>query len=242
MIPLRDTIRSRSFPLVNLGIIGLNTLVFLFELNLSPRGLNQFIFTFGMVPARLNLTSPLALLDNPLPLITLFSHMFMHGGWVHFLSNMWTLFIFGDNVEDRMGGGRYFVFYILAGLASGLLQALVAPGSSVPAIGASGAIAGVLGAYFILYPGGRVLTLIPIFIFPWFVEIPAIIYLGFWFVSQLFSGLAALNMPAEASMGGVAWWAHIGGFIFGILAYRFFVRRIQPIYYRQFPRFPEDSF
>jgi membrane associated rhomboid family serine protease len=154
---------------------------------------------------------------------------------------MWILFIFGDNVEDRMGGGRYFVFYTLSGLASGLLQALVAPTSQVPAIGASGAIAGVLGAYFILYPAGRVLTLIPIFIIPWFVEIPAIVFLGFWFVTQLISGLPALIMPNAANMGGVAWWAHIGGFLFGILAHRFFIRNIHPSYYRDFPRFPDDT-
>jgi membrane associated rhomboid family serine protease len=154
---------------------------------------------------------------------------------------MWILFIFGDNVEDRMGSGRYFVFYTLSGLASGLLQSLIAPGSRVPAIGASGAIAGVLGAYFILYPAGRILTLIPIFIIPWFVEVPAIVFLGFWFVSQLFSGLAALNVPNAANMGGVAWWAHIGGFLFGILAHRFFIRNIHPAYYRDYPRFPDDT-
>jgi membrane associated rhomboid family serine protease len=241
MIPLRDTIRSRSFPVVTLTIIVLNALVFIYEISLSPNGLDRLIGTFGMVPARLHLTQPLLLLNNPLPLITMFSHMYLHGGWLHIISNMWILFIFGDNVEDRMGSGRYFVFYTLSGLASGLLQALVAPASRVPAIGASGAIAGVLGAYFILYPAGRVLTLIPIFIIPWFVEVPAIVFLGFWFVSQLFSGLAALNMPNAANMGGVAWWAHIGGFLFGILAHRFFIRNIHPAYYRDFPRYPDDT-
>lgn len=241
MIPLRDTIRSRSFPLVNLVIIVLNALVFIYEISLSPNGLDRLIATFGLVPARLHLTQPMLLVNNPLPLITMFSHMYLHGGWLHIISNMWILFIFGDNVEDRMGSGRYFVFYTLSGLASGLLQALIAPTSRVPAIGASGAIAGVLGAYFILYPAGRVLTLIPIFIIPWFVEIPAIVFLGFWFVSQLFSGLAALNVPNAANMGGVAWWAHIGGFLFGILAHRFFIRNIHPAYYRDYPRFPDDT-
>jgi membrane associated rhomboid family serine protease len=240
MIPLRDTIRSRTFPLVNLMIIGLNTLVFLFEVTLSPQALDRFIFTFGLVPARLHLTQPLLLLADPIPLITFFSHMFLHGGWIHILSNMWVLFIFGDNIEDRMGHGRYFVFYILGGLASGLLQALAAPSSRVPAIGASGAIAAILGAYFILYPGGRVLTLIPLFIFPWFVEIPAIFFLGFWFITQVFSGLATLNVPNAANMGGVAWWAHVGGFLFGIFGQSFFARRITPTYYSQVPRFPDD--
>ena len=241
MIPLRDTIRSRSFPLVNLLIIALNAGVFIFEISLSPNGLDRLIGTFGLVPARLHLTQPQLLVNNPLPLITMFSHMYLHGGWLHIISNMWVLFIFGDNVEDRMGSGRYFVFYTLSGLASGLLQALIAPTSRVPAIGASGAIAGVLGAYFILYPAGRVLTLIPIIIIPWFVEVPAIIFLGFWFVSQLFSGLAALNVPNAANMGGVAWWAHIGGFLFGILAHRFFIRNIHPAYFRDYPRFPDDT-
>ena len=242
MIPLRDTIRSRTIPLVNVAFIALNALVFIFELSLSPQGLERFIMTFGMVPARLHLTEPLALLQNPLVLITLFSHMFMHGGWVHFLSNMWTLFIFGDNIEDRMGHRRYLIFYVFAGLASGLLQALVAPGSRVPAIGASGAIAGVLGAYFILYPGGRVVTLIMLVFIPWFVEIPAIIYLGFWFVTQLFSGLAALNTPGAANMGGVAWWAHIGGFLFGVFVHRLFLRQAPMSYYYQPPRYPDDPF
>lgn len=241
MIPLRDTIRTRTFPLVNLLLILVNVLVFLYEVSLSPNELDRFIFTFGMVPARLHLTNPVALALSPAPLITFFTHMFMHGGWFHLISNMWVLFIFGDNIEDRMGGGRYFVFYILCGLASALLQALVAPSSRIPAIGASGAIAGILGAYFILYPGGRVLTLIPIIIIPWFVEIPAIVFLGFWFVSQLFSGLAALNVPNAANMGGVAWWAHVGGFIFGILAHRFFIRHVHPSYYRDYPRFPDDT-
>ncbi len=240
MIPLRDTIRSRSFPLVNLAIIALNVLVFIYEIRLSPNGLDRLIGTFGLVPARLHLTQPQLLLNNPLPLITMFSHMYLHGGWLHIISNMWVLFIFGDNVEDRMGSGRYFVFYTLSGLASGLLQSLIAPASRVPAIGASGAIAGVLGAYFILYPAGRVLTLIPIIIIPWFVEVPAIVFLGFWFVSQLFSGLAALNVPNAANMGGVAWWAHIGGFLFGILAHRLFIRNIHPAYFRDYPRFPDD--
>jgi len=242
MIPIRDTIRSRTVPVVNFTVIGLNALVFLFEISLSPQGLDRFIYNFGMVPARLHLTQPFLLLDNLLALLTLFTHMFLHGGWLHFLSNMWILFIFGDNVEDRMGSARYALFFIMSGLASGLLQALAAPSSQIPAIGASGAIAGILGAYFILYPAGRVLTLIPIFLFPWFVEIPAIFYLGFWFISQLFSGLAALNMPNAANMGGVAWWAHIGGFLFGVFAHRFFIRYVQPSAYSRYPTYPDDPF
>jgi len=241
MLPLRDTIRSYSFPIINLILIGINAAVFLFEVSLSPTALDRFIFAFGMVPAQLNLTNPQALLANPGALITLATHMFLHGGWVHFLSNMWILFIFGDNVEDRMGSGRYLFFYLLSGLASGILQAVVDPGSRIPAIGASGAIAGVLGAYFILFPGARIVTLIPIFLFPWFIEVPALLYLGFWFISQLFSGIAALNVQSAAGMGGVAWWAHIGGFLFGVFLYRLFTPRIHPAYYRRSNLFPDGE-
>lgn len=238
MIPLRDTIRSYSFPIINISLIGINTLAFIFEISLSPAGLDRLIYNFGLVPARLNLTNPIAAFLDPSPWMTLLTHMFLHGGWVHFLSNVWILFIFGDNVEDRMGHGRYLAFYILSGFASGLMQTLVGPTSQIPAIGASGAIAGVLGAYFVLFPGARVVTLIPIFIFPWFLEIPALIYLGFWFISQLFSGLAALNMPEAAAMGGIAWWAHIGGFMFGVFLYRIFTPRIHPAYFRQYREYP----
>jgi membrane associated rhomboid family serine protease len=234
MLPLRDTIRSYSTPIINLSLIGINTLVFLYEISLPSGAFNRFIFSYGMVPASLHIDAPLALLANPAPLLTLFTHMFLHGGWFHFLSNVWVLFIFGDNVEDRMGSWRYLVFYLVSGLVAGLLQALVAPASQVPAIGASGAIAGVLGAYFVLYPRARIVTLIPIFLFPWFVEIPALFFLGFWFVSQLFSGLSALTLSASQNMGGVAWWAHIGGFLFGMFLYRLFTPRVHPAYTRRF--------
>jgi len=235
MLPLRDTIRTYSFPIVNWIIIGVNTLAFLFEVNLAPRAFNQLILTYGLVPSRLHLSNPLYLVGHLQYLIPLFTHMFLHGGWLHILSNMWILFIFGDNVEDRLGSGRYLIFYLASGLVAGLIQASVAPTSNIPAIGASGAIAGVLGAYFLLYPRARVVTLIPIFIIPWFVEIPAIFYLGFWFISQLFSGFTSLNLPAGANIGGVAWFAHIGGFLFGLLAVRIFVPKIHPAIARRFP-------
>ncbi len=240
MLPLRDNIRSYTFPIVNICLIGINTLVFFFEISMPSRGLDRFIYSFGLVPVQLNLVNPVEALLNPGPWLTLLTHMFLHGGWIHFLSNVWILFIFGDNVEDRMGHGRYLVFYLISGLVSGLLQALISPTSQIPAIGASGAIAGVLGAYFVLFPGARVVTLIPIFLFPWFVEIPALFYLGFWFISQLFSGLATLSMPESASMGGIAWWAHIGGFVFGILFYRLFTPRIHPALARRYPEYPNE--
>jgi len=240
MLPLRDTIRSYSFPIVNISLIVISTLVFFYEISLPAQDLNRFILNFGLMPARLNLFDPIAALMDPGPWLTLFTHMFMHGGWLHFLSNVWILFIFGDNVEDRMGHGRFLVFYLLSGLASGMMQALVNSSSQVPAIGASGAIAGVLGAYFVLFPGSRVVTLIPIFLFPWFVEIPALFYLGFWFVSQLYSGLAALNVPESASMGGIAWWAHIGGFAFGVIFHRLFTPPTHPALARRRSRYPDE--
>ncbi|HSQ27719.1 MAG TPA: rhomboid family intramembrane serine protease [Anaerolineales bacterium] len=231
MIPIRDTITSKTFPLFNWLLIVANTLVFLFEISLSPQTLEQFINSFGVIPQQLSLLRPWALVDNPTPLVTLLTHMFLHGGWVHFLSNMWILFIFGDNVEARMGHGRYLVFYLLGGIIAGITQAVIAPASNIPAIGASGAIAGVLGAYLVLFPHSRVVTLVPIFFFFWFIDIPAIFYLGFWFISQIFSGL--MSLPTAGLVGGVAWWAHIGGFAYGIFLHRLFVKRIPKVNYYQ---------
>src|SRR4030042_1799025 len=171
MFPLRDTVRSRTFPLVNLALIGLNIVVFLLELSSGPQGLDRLLGTYALIPARLSWAQPLTG-------ITLLTSAFLHGGWFHLLSNMWTLFIFGDNVEDRMGHMRYLIFYLLAGAAAGAAQVVFDPLSRLPTVGASGAIAGVLGAYFILYPQGRVLTFLPLFILPWFVEIPAYFFLG----------------------------------------------------------------
>ena len=207
MIPLYDTVRSRRFPLVNYTIMAANVLVFLYELRLTPAGLERLITTWGLIPAHL-FGDPVAAWP------TLFSSMFLHGGWFHILSNMWVLFIFGDNIEDRMGQFGYLVFYLLSGIAAGLLQAFVLPSSGQPMVGASGAIAGVLGAYLILFPRARVASLVPILFVFTIMEIPAVLFLVFWFVTQLFSGLMALN---GAGGGGIAWWAHIGGFLFGIL-------------------------
>ena len=217
MLPLKDTIRSRSFPAVNWLIILANLAVFAFvELPLGPRALNRLVTAYGVVPVELVTTQPRELL-------TLLTSMFLHAGWLHLISNLWALYIFGDNVEDRMGSGRYLVFYLIGGVVAGLAQTLVNPRAEVPAIGASGAIAGVLAAYLVLYPGSRVITLIPLFFLPWFVEIPAIVYLGVWFVSQIFSGVLSLGMTAAT--GGVAYWAHIGGFLCGLVLVLFFARR-----------------
>jgi membrane associated rhomboid family serine protease len=230
MLPLRDNVPSRSAPLVNWALIGLNVLVFIYQTTLKSFALNNFINTYGVIPAHLSL----AHLSTWLPLLTA---IFLHGGWFHLISNMWVLLIFGDNIEDRMGHIRYLGFYVLGGIFANVLEAMIIPKSLVPAIGASGAIAAVLGGYFLLFPRARVVTLIPVFIYPWIVEVYAFIFLGFWFILQLYSGFQSLSMPAGASMGGVAWWAHIGGFVFGMLAVHFFARRNEPEPYfnRQWP-------
>jgi rhomboid family protein len=215
MIPLRDTIRSRNFPLVNWLIILANAAAFYYELRIGPAALNGFINAWGLVPVRF-------WADPQSAWVTIFSAMFLHGGWFHILSNMWVLFIFGDNVEDRMGSGGYLVFYLLSGVAAGLLQAFLLLGSSTPMIGASGAIAGVLGAYLILYPRARILSLVPILFIFTLIEIPAPVFLLFWFASQLFSGFLSLG---GASGSGIAWWAHVGGFTFGLLGVFLFARR-----------------
>jgi membrane associated rhomboid family serine protease len=215
MIPLYDTLHSRRFPLVNWLLIVLNVLVFLYEISLSPSALDQLTRTWGLVPTQL-IAHPAA------TWVTIFTAMFLHGGWFHILSNMWVLFIFGDNIEDRLGPGRYLVFYLLCGVVAGLFESFVLQGSNVPMIGASGAIAGVLGAYLVLYPRARIASLVPILFIFTIIDIPAVIFLLFWFVSQLFSGWLTL----QGSTGsGIAWWAHVGGFLFGMLAVSFFAQR-----------------
>src|SRR3990172_1623382 len=218
MIPLRDSNRSRHFPVMNWILIIANVLVFFFEIGLPNNQLNNFINNYALVPSRLQ-SQPVTYA------ITIFTSMFMHAGWFHILSNMWVLFIFGDNVEDRMGSLPYLIFYLLGGTAAALLQTYVAPGSSVPVLGASGAIAGVLGAYILLFPAARVVTLIPVFFFISLIEVPAFVFLGFWFVSQLFSGLASIGTAA----GGVAWWAHVGGFLVGLVLCPLFARRSRQV-------------
>jgi membrane associated rhomboid family serine protease len=212
MIPLRDENPSRTTPWVTRAIIALNAAVFVYQVVLGA-GLTSFVNTYALVPARLSGglagSAPLA----P-ALATLVTSMFMHGGWLHLIGNMWYLWIFGDNVEDRLGHAGYLVFYLGAGLASGLLHTALQSSSTTPTVGASGAIAGVLGAYVVLYPRARVITLFPIFFFFQLVPIAAIYYLGFWFVLQIFSGALSL---AYGATGGVAWWGHIGGFAFGLL-------------------------
>jgi len=211
MIPIRDTIGSKNYPIVNSVIIGFNILLYLVQMAQGDH-LHRFIYIYGLVPARYTVPTIADYFTLKQQIFSLISFMFLHGGFWHLLSNMWFLYIFGDNVEDRLGHLRYLLFYLLCGLASGLCHLLVNFDSPTPTIGASGAIAGVMGAYFILHPGARILTLIPILIIPWFVEIPAFFFLGFWFFIQFVN---AVGTPGEIT--GIAWWAHIGGFVSGIL-------------------------
>ncbi len=213
MIPIRDTIPTQNAPIVNYVLIGVNVVVFLFQISLGPE-LEKFIYVYGLVPARYTLPKISAYFSSGQQIVSFLSFMFLHGGFWHLLGNMWSLYIFGDNVEDRLGHLRYLVFYLLCGLASGVSHLFLNLNSNIPTIGASGAIAGVMGAYFILHPSSKILTLIPILFIPWFIEIPAFIFLGFWFVFQFIN--------AAGGTGGIAWWAHIGGFIFGIIILKIF--------------------
>jgi rhomboid family protein len=211
MIPLRDVIPSRTVPFLTVTIIILNGLAWFYELGLPREDLPVFLQQFGVVPAYF--APP-----------TLISSMFLHGSWSHVLGNMWYLWIFGDNVEDRMGHFRFLIFYLLCGIVAAFGQIFIDPTSTLPTIGASGAIAGVMGAYFVLYPQSRVLTLIPLIVFWEIVELPAIFLLGFWFLMQLFSA-GAIAATSNSQAGGVAFMAHVAGFIFGLIGVFVFRKR-----------------
>ena len=213
MIPLRDDNPAQRVPFVTRAIIVANVIVFVYELSLAD-GMNELLRDWGVVPGRLfaALTGETSL---PVELSTLVTSLFLHGGWLHLIGNMWYLWIFGDNVEDRFGHVGYLLFYLAAGMVAGVVQYATNPASTLPTVGASGAIAGVLGAYAVAYPTARVVTLVPIFFFIQIMALPALVVLGLWFVLQFFSG--ALTLAASVS-GGVAFWAHVGGFAFGALA------------------------
>ncbi|GBC98921.1 hypothetical protein HRbin17_01440 [bacterium HR17] len=195
------------------GLIAANVVVFLFEISLG-RQLDEFIRLVAVIPAEYTAW----LRGEPVPTLKLLvaplCTMFLHGGWAHLLGNMWFLFLFGDNVEDAMGHLRYLAFYLVCGLVATLAHIAVSPTSPIPVVGASGAISGVVGAYLVLFPTARVLTLVPIFFFFDIVLLPALIFIGLWFVFQFASGVFALLAP---DISGVAWWAHIGGFVAGVL-------------------------
>ena len=202
MIPLRDTQPSYTFPFVTVAIIALNVLAFLYEFTMDPYEFNFFIAHHGVIPARLQWVDVL-------------TSIFLHGGWLHLIGNMWFLWIYGDNVEDILGHAQYLVFYLLCGLAATMVHVLFNADSRVPTIGASGAIAGVMGAYVVKFPHSKITTLVPVVVFITTMEIPAYLILLYWFVIQFFSGVGSMG-HSHLSQGGVAWFAHIGGFLAGV--------------------------
>jgi len=211
MIPLRDVIPSRTTPYVTIALVVVNVLVFLYQFSLGPLG-NRFVLAFGLIPADFSW-------------INVLTSMFLHGGILHVGGNMLYLWIFGDNVEDRMGHGRFLAFYLLCGTAAALGQTFTTPDSVVPMVGASGAVAGVMGAYFVLYPHSRIVTLLPLFIFIQIIEVPAIFFLGIWFLMQLLSGVGSIADATQGRMaGGVAFWAHVAGFAAGLVGVFLFRR------------------
>jgi membrane associated rhomboid family serine protease len=223
MIPLRDLNPTRTTPFVTLFIIAANVAIFIYQVMLPQGPEQQFVLHYGMVPDRLSLElgSTGAPLLGMAPVLT---SMFLHGGFMHILGNMWFLWVFGDNIEDRLGHFRFVWFYLLCGVGAALAHFLTDPRSTIPVIGASGAISGVLGAYLVLFPGQRVITLIPLIVIMTTVRLPAVIILGYWFVLQFVNGLGALAGPQGP---GVAWWAHIGGFVLGMVLVKAFEPRQQ---------------
>lgn len=224
MIPLRDNLRSHSIPFMTILLIAANCYVFYQEISINERSLMLMIRQYGLIPSQLieALNAGSMALANYLPI---FSNLFLHGGWLHIIGNMWYLWIFGDNVEDWLGRINFFAFYMVCGLIANISHTLLDPFSTVPVIGASGAVSGILGAYLILYPGAKVKTLVPIFIFLQIFEIPATLFLGFWFFLQLKSG-------ALASAGSnIAWWAHVGGFLAGMILIKIFPCRCKRSYF-----------
>ncbi len=203
MIPLRDNQPSFTFPFVTLAIIVLNVAAFLYEFSLDSYELNFFIAHYGVIPARFQWMDVL-------------TSIFLHGGWMHLIGNMWFLWIYGDNVEDILGHAQYLIFYLLCGLAATMVHVLFNMDARVPTIGASGAIAGVMGAYVVKFPHSRITTLVPLFVFITTMEIPAYLILLYWFVIQFFSGVGSVG-HSHLSQGGVAWFAHIGGFLAGVV-------------------------
>ncbi len=215
MIPIRDTEPSENYAVVNQAIIGLNVLVFL--ISLAQADFDRFTYFYGLVPARYSVAHVAAYFTMKQQLFAFVSFMFLHGGFWHLLGNMWFLYIFGAKIEDRLGHLRYLLFYILCGAASGLFYLILNLRSNTPIVGASGAIAGVIGAYFILHPGAKILTLVPIIVIPLFLEIPAFLFIGVWILFQFTNALSS-----SAHVSNIAWWAHIGGFIFGIVFLKLF--------------------
>ena len=228
MIPLKNLRPRIHFPSITLALIVVNFLVFFYQLTLDPRALQSFIVTYSMIPARAQLAlahSQYTLAQGFLPL---FTSMFLHAGWLHIIGNMWFLWLFGPNVEDRLGHVPYLGFYLVCGLGAGIAQTVFSLGSTIPGLGASGAIAGVLGAYVVFFPSSRILTLVTLFFWWFFARLPAVLFIGLWFAVQFLSGIGSLG---SAQAGGVAWWAHVGGFLLGMLLVSGMRRKQPEIYY-----------
>ncbi len=223
MFPLKDNIPAKHFPVVNLTLIVLNIIAFGYQLSLGDR-MPYFIVDYGFIPARFIALQSENWLDVS-RFIPVFTSMFLHGNLIHIFSNIWMLWIFGDNVEDSMGHVKYVIFYILCGIASIFVQTMFSPESRIPMVGASGAISGVLGAYFILYPRAKIVTFIPVFILFYLIEVPAFFFLGFWIFLQFMQGSVEWLASRSNDGGGVAWWAHVGGFGAGFLLVHFFRKR-----------------
>ena len=216
MIPLNDNVRRQVFWFSTLTLIVVNTAVFAYELSLG-HAINHFILTFGLIPARYTTTHGGIIITSPVAfLVPVFTSMFIHGGWLHLIGNMLFLFVFGRSIEDRFGHGQFLMLYFLSGFGAAVIDILFNMGSRVPTIGASGAIAGILGAYLVSFPTARITTLIPLFVFFWTLRIPALLVLVYWFAIQFVAGYQMLAIES-ATTGGVAWWAHVGGFVLGML-------------------------
>jgi len=223
MFPLKDTILHLGFPYITWALIILNGVIFLFEISIPRDLLGTIFYLFGLVPAKYSY--PRWAYIHGLPFddyLSFLTNMFLHGGWLHLIGNMWFLHLFGSTLEDRLGHWRFLIFYLLSGIAASVIYFMVDIHSMLPSFGASGAIAGVMGAYIVMFPRARILTLVLIFFFPVFVQISAFVYIGLWFLMQLISGTLTLGSPEAA--GGVAWWGHIGGFVTGIVLLPFFRR------------------
>ncbi|MBE3590323.1 MAG: rhomboid family intramembrane serine protease [Firmicutes bacterium] len=221
MVPLRDSVPSGRFPWVTVALIAANLYIFVRQWLLPPEAAQALIAQWGVIPARVDEAWRAGALADPAALATLLTATFLHGGWLHVLGNMLFLWVFGDNIEARLGSVRYLAFYLAAGVTGNVAHVLANPGSMVPAIGASGAVAGVLGAYLVLYPRSRVRTLLFLGIFITVIEVPALLLLLYWFLVQLVNGLAAVSMPGVAT---VAYWAHVGGFALGVVVARLLPR------------------
>ncbi len=224
MIPIRDSVPSRTTPLITYLLIAVNVGVFLYMHSLHAEQLHFFIVRLGFVPVRFSAMIrdgfQAATIEQTFPI---FSSLFIHGSWFHLISNMWSLWLFGDNVEDSVGHFNYFLFYILAGVFASLIHYLFNMFSPIPVIGASGAIAAIMGAYVVMFPLARITTLVPLLWIPLFIKVPALFFMGIWFFSQVMSGISTLGQSELG--GGIAWWAHIGGFIFGLFVINFIRKR-----------------